>query len=70
MGVDAGDYDGDGDLDLFMTHLTQETNTLYLNDGGELFEDWSAESGLGGPPLARPLPQPSEVVEEILEAEP
>jgi uncharacterized protein (TIGR00730 family) len=28
------------------------------------------ESGLGGPPLARPLPQPSEVVEEILEAEP
>ncbi len=28
------------------------------------------ESGLGGPPLARPLPDPSEVVEEILEAEP
>jgi uncharacterized protein (TIGR00730 family) len=28
------------------------------------------ESGLGGPPLARPLPHPAEVVEEILEAEP
>ena len=28
------------------------------------------ESGLGGPPLARPLPLPSEVIEEILEAEP
>jgi enediyne biosynthesis protein E4 len=52
MGVDAGDFDGDGDLDLFMTHLTQETNTLYRNDGSGLFEDWSAESGLGGPSLA------------------
>ncbi|HEX6204122.1 MAG TPA: CRTAC1 family protein [Thermoanaerobaculia bacterium] len=52
MGVDAGDFDGDGDLDLFMTHLTQETNTLYRNDGSGLFEDWSTESGLGGPSLA------------------
>jgi enediyne biosynthesis protein E4 len=52
MGVDAGDFDGDGDLDLFMTHLAQETNTLYRNDGSGLFEDWSAESGLGGPSLA------------------
>ncbi len=52
MGVDACDLDGDGDLDLFMTHLTGETNTLYLNDGQGWFEDRTAASGLGGPSKA------------------
>ena len=52
MGVDAGDFDNDGDEDLFMTHLTTETNTLYVNDGNGLFEDRSALSGLGPPSLA------------------
>ena len=51
MGVDAGDFDNDGDEDLFMTHLTTETNTLYVNDGSGLFEDRSALSGLGPPSL-------------------
>jgi len=46
MGVVAGDFDGDGDDDLFMTHLTQESNTFYLNDGTGLFEDWTRETGL------------------------
>jgi hypothetical protein len=49
MGVDAGDFDGDGDLDLFMTHLTDEVNTLYRNDGKGLFVDVSFESGAGPP---------------------
>ncbi len=49
MGVDAGDFDGDGDPDLFMTHLMGETNTLYVNDGSGLFEDRTLESGLGAP---------------------
>jgi len=46
MGVDAGDFDSDGDDDLFMTHLMGETNTLYVNDGSGLFEDRSLETGL------------------------
>jgi hypothetical protein len=49
MGVDAGDFDGDGDDDLFMTHIDDETNTLYLNDGRGVFEDRTAASGLGPP---------------------
>ncbi len=52
MGVDAGDFDADGDEDLFMTHLVTETNTLYINDGSALFEDRSAMVGLGVPSLA------------------
>ena len=47
MGVTAGDFDGDGDEDLFLTHLTQQTNTLYLNDGSGEFRDASNRFGLG-----------------------
>jgi hypothetical protein len=47
MGVDAGDFDADGDEDLFLTHLTGETNTLYVNRGGGLFEDRTAASHVG-----------------------
>ncbi len=47
MGVAAGDYDGDGDDDLLITHLALETHTLYRNDGGGAFEDVTTASGLG-----------------------
>ena len=49
MGVDAGDFDGNGTEDIFVTHLMDETNTLYFNQGRALFEDRTREAGLGMP---------------------
>ena len=49
MGVDAADFDGDGDVDLFMTHFSRETNTLYLNDGTGFFTDGTEGAALGTP---------------------
>jgi hypothetical protein len=49
MGVTAGDYDNDGDDDLFMTHLTGEANALYRNAGDGTFTDVSLASGLSLP---------------------
>ena len=51
MGLAVGDVDADGDLDLFLTHLRDETNTLYLNQGEAGFVDASAGAGLGAPSL-------------------
>ncbi|MEM1179024.1 MAG: CRTAC1 family protein [Acidobacteriota bacterium] len=47
MGVTAGDVDNDGDEDLFVTHLDEETNTLYEAEPGALFADRTAVTGLG-----------------------
>jgi enediyne biosynthesis protein E4 len=49
MGVDAGDFDANGTEDIFITHLMDETNTLFMNDGKALFEDRTREAGLGMP---------------------
>ena len=49
MGVDAGDFDGNGTEDIFITHLMDETNTLFTNLGKAIFEDRTRESGLGMP---------------------
>jgi hypothetical protein len=46
MGVDAGDFDNDGDEDLFVTNLPGESNALYVNDGTARFEDRTARAGL------------------------
>ena len=47
MGVDAEDYDNDGDIDLFMTHLNKQTNTLYVNNGKGWFSDSTMAKKLG-----------------------
>jgi enediyne biosynthesis protein E4 len=50
MGVDAGDVNGDGRLDLIVTNLSLETNSLYLR-GETDYDDATRQSGLHGPSL-------------------
>jgi hypothetical protein len=47
MGVDMGDINGDGRLDLFVTNLDGQTHSLYKNLGKGLFANATFESGIG-----------------------
>jgi hypothetical protein len=47
MGVDFGDYDNDGDLDLFVTSFSEDYDTLYRNEGNGQFSDVSYAAGIG-----------------------
>jgi enediyne biosynthesis protein E4 len=51
MGIDAGDFDNDGDEDLFITELVGQGDDLYVNDGSGVFEDRSARAGIRLPSL-------------------
>lgn len=53
MGCDAGDYDGDGLLDLVITNFQHEPNSLYRNLGKMNFEEVTYPSGIGTPSLMR-----------------
>ncbi len=46
MGIDAGDYDNDGDIDLWVTNFSLEANCLMQNDGDGYFEDVTFETNL------------------------
>jgi hypothetical protein len=46
MGVDAADYDNDGDPDLFITNYENEPSSLYNNNGDGTFTDASQSSSI------------------------
>jgi enediyne biosynthesis protein E4 len=52
MGIASGDFDLDGDEDLFVTNLVGETFVLYQNDGKGNFTDVRTRAGLAAPTAA------------------
>ena len=47
MGSTVGDFDGDGRLDIFKTNFSDDTSTLYRNNGDGSFSDSTFPAGLG-----------------------
>ena len=47
MGVAIGDYNLDGNLDIFKTHFSDDTPVLYRNNGKSNFDDMTMSAGLG-----------------------
>jgi enediyne biosynthesis protein E4 len=54
MGTDAGDYDSSGRQSLVIGNFTDESMSLYHNDGSGLFTDQATTSGIA-PPSAQSL---------------
>jgi len=51
MGLAVGDYDNDGRVDLHITNFSDDSNTLYHNDGDGNFSDVTFPASLGEPTL-------------------
>ena len=47
MGIDAADYDRDGDIDVVVTNFSEDYDTLYQANGDWTFTDVSFAAGLG-----------------------
>lgn len=47
MGLGIGDYDNDGRVDFYITNFSDDSNTLYHNDGEGNFTDVTAQAGHG-----------------------
>jgi len=47
MGIAVGDYDHDGNMDVFITTFAGDNYILFHNDGGAIFTDVSYPSGVG-----------------------
>ncbi len=47
MGSTVADFDGDGRLDIFKTNFSDDTSTLYRNNGNGTFDDVTFAAGLG-----------------------
>ena len=47
MGLAVGDYDNDGKVDFHITNFSDDSNTLYHNDGDANFTDVTFQAGLG-----------------------
>ena len=50
MGIDAADLEGDGWMDVYITHLDFELNRLYRNNKNGTFDDATFRSGIGNNP--------------------
>jgi hypothetical protein len=51
MGIGVGDYNRDGNVDLFTTTFSDDYKTLYRNDGDGNFSDVTYQAGLGDPTI-------------------
>jgi len=47
MGSTVADFNGDGNLDIFRTNFSDDTSTLYRNNGNGTFDDVTFAAGLG-----------------------